>query len=106
MGSYGCRIVGGRLVIRSICDREVGQSRNADGWRLRDGGCRNDVWLWGSDESEWRGLRNLRFEVRLRKTQGCCDGSCSEIFLVLAGRFWFAGYEFRRRRKTFPVTLP
>jgi hypothetical protein len=40
MRGYG-RGVDGRLVIRSICDREVGQSGDADGWRLSDGRCRN-----------------------------------------------------------------
>jgi len=36
MGGYGCE-VDGRLVIRSICDREVGQSSDAAGWRLSGG---------------------------------------------------------------------
>jgi len=46
MWNYGCGVneglileggVRGRLIIGSICGREVGQSGDADGWRLNDG---------------------------------------------------------------------
>ena len=30
--------VNGRLIIGGICDGEVGQSGNVDGWRMSDGG--------------------------------------------------------------------
>ena len=32
------RGVDGRLIIGGICDSEVGQSGDADGWRMSDGG--------------------------------------------------------------------
>jgi hypothetical protein len=43
-------VVDGRLVIRSISDREIGQSGNADGRRLSGRRRRNhDIWLWSGD---------------------------------------------------------
>ena len=62
VGGYG-RGVDGRLVIRSICNGEVGQGGNTDGWRLGDGGSGNRFSLWGDDRFERRGLRNLQFDV-------------------------------------------
>jgi len=68
VGSYG-RGVDGRFVVGSICDCEVGQSGDADGRRLDDGGHKNRFWLWGSVGFGWRGLRGLWFDTCV-KTRG------------------------------------
>ena len=62
VGSYD-RGVCGRLVIRSICNGEVGQSGNADGRRLGDGGFGGCFSLRDGDRFERRGLKDLRFGV-------------------------------------------
>jgi len=106
VGGYG-RGVDGKFVIGSICDREVGYSGDADGWRASGGGRGSGVCLWGSDEFEWREMRvrNLRFEVSLRKSQGCGNRSCTGVLLAPTSRFRFPGFECRRR-EIFPATVP
>ena len=109
IGSVCYRGVDGRLVIGGICDCEVGQSGDADGRRLSDGSdgrCRNCVRLWNGDRFERRVLRELRFEISVRKPQGCGDGSCNRVFLVFASRVRVPGRECRREREAFPPTLP
>ena len=94
-----------RLFIRSIRDNEVGQIGDTYGWRL--GNWSQGMWvcLWDVDRFRWREprLRNLRFEILTRKSQGCDDGSCSGIFL--ARRFWPLGRECGWRGETFPPAL-
>ena len=72
---------GGRLVIRSICNGEVGQSGNADGRGLGDGGFGGCFGLRGGDRFERRALRDLRFGVYVWQSQRCGYGSCNGIFL-------------------------
>jgi len=102
VGNYGRGVDGveRRLVIRNIPDREVGQSRDADGWGLNEGRYRNGVYLWGGDGFEWRVLRILWCEVPARKPQGCGNGSCSRVFLVYPGR------EYRWGREALPSACP
>ena len=50
---FGCG-VDGRLIIGGICDREIGQSSDADGRRLSDGGFWNCTWAWVAGRSEWK----------------------------------------------------
>ena len=61
--------------------------------------------LWGGDRFGWRGLRlrDLRFEVSIRKSQGCDDWDCSGVFLIR--QFWLPGREYRWRREIIPPTL-
>ena len=76
--SLRVRGVSGRLVVGCICNGEVGQSGNADGWRVSngsDGRRRNRVRFSNGDRFEWRGLGDLRFEVLIRKPKGCGNGS-------------------------------
>ena len=104
MGSYD-RGIDGRLVIRSTRDGEFRQSGDTYGWRLNHESHGMWVCLWGGNRFRWRGLRlrDLRFEILTRKSQGCDDGSCSGVFLVR--QFWLPGREHRRRRETFPPAL-
>ena len=63
--------VDGKLVIRCVCDREVGQSGDAGGRGLYDGSdgrCGNRVCLWSGDRFEWRGLGNLGYRICVRKS--------------------------------------
>ena len=69
MGSYS-REFDGRLIIRVVCDREVGQSGDAGGRRLSDGRYRTRVSLRACDGFKRTVLRELRIEVSLRKSQG------------------------------------
>ena len=85
--------VGGELLVGSICDRGV------DGGLVIGNAC--DCY-----RSEWRRLRDLRFEISVGKSQGRCDGGRGGIFLVRAGHFWFPGREYRRGREALPATLP
>ena len=117
---WGCgRGVDGILVIRDIRDREVGQSGDAD--RRRMGGrCRDSVCLWSSDKFEWslrpdirsgdqikwRGPRNLRFDVSVRKSQEYRNGSRNRISLVRHNWPSLSGREYRWGRKALPTTLP
>ena len=60
----------GRLVIRGICDREVGQSGYADGRRPSDGSggkYLDRVYLRSGDQLEWRRLKGLRFGISVGK---------------------------------------
>ena len=121
MWSHGSG-VGGKLLVRSICDRrvggrlfigdiggcEVGESGNADRWRVSDGGdrrCRNRIRLWDGDWFKgWR-LRDLRFDVSAGKPERCDDGSCSGVFLVRASGFWLPDREYGWGRESLPATL-
>jgi len=103
MEGYGRRVDGG-LVVRGICDCEVGQSGDADGRRVSDRRSRNRVRLRGRDWFGWRGLR--RFYISVGKSQGCGNWSRSGIILVHAGLLWFSCGEYRWGRKTLPVMLP
>ena len=100
------RGVGGGFVIRDVCNGEVGEGGDAYRWRLGDGGCRNRVRFWGGDWIDWRGLmlRNLKFGIPARKTQGCDDGGRSGVILIR--RFRLPDRECRWRRETIPATLP
>jgi hypothetical protein len=100
------RGVGGGFVIRYVCNGEVGESGDAYGRRLGDGGCRNRVCLWGGNRIDWRGLtlRDPRFGIPTREPQGCDDRSCSGVFLT--HRFRLPDREHRWRRETVPATLP
>ena len=62
MGNNG-RGVGGRLVIRGIRNREIGEGGNADGRRLGYGRRRNCFSLWCGNRIGYRVLRDLRFET-------------------------------------------
>ena len=88
--SIGDRGVDGKVVVSSIGGREVGESGDADGWRLGDGGDGrfwNCFWDWGGDQfREWKGQGDLRFGVSIRKSEGCGDWSCGGIVLVHRGR--------------------
>ena len=80
----------GGVVIGNVCGREVGESGDADGRRVSDGGdrgCRNYVRLWDGDRFELRRLRGARFGISVGKPERCDDGSCSGVFLVRASRF-------------------
>ena len=83
MGSCD-RGVDWRLVIRSVCNREVGESGDADGWRLCDRRYGNRIVLRGSDWFEWRGLKDLEFEVSARESERWDNGGCSGVFLAYA----------------------
>ena len=101
--------VDGRLVIGCVCDREVGQSGDADGRGLGngcDGRCGDRVCLWSGGRFEWRGLRDLGLKVSVEKSQGYDDGCCSRVSLVCTGRLWLPGREYRWGRETLPTTLP
>ena len=43
-----------RFIIVGICDREIGQSSDADGWRLSDGSFWCCTWAWVAGRSEWK----------------------------------------------------
>ena len=62
MRGYG-RGVGGRLVIRGIRNREIGEGGNADGRRLDCRRCRNCFWLRCGNRFGNRVLMDLRFET-------------------------------------------
>ena len=62
MGGY-CHGVGGRLVVRGIRNREIGEGGNADGRRLGYGRCRNCFWLRCGNRFGNRVLMDLRFET-------------------------------------------
>ena len=104
MRGYG-HGVDGRPVIRSARNNEVGQSGDTYGWGLDNGGYGIWACLWSGDRFRWRGLRlrDLRFEILTRKSQGCDDWSRSGVFLVR--RLWLPGREYRWRRESFPPTL-
>jgi hypothetical protein len=88
------RDVDGRLVIGSICDREVGESGDADRWRLCDRRCGNhDIWPWGENQLEWGRLKDMRFGIFVGKSQGCDNGSCGGVFLVRARSLRFTSGE-------------
>jgi len=95
-----------RLFIRSIFDREVGQSGDAGGWRPSDRRSRNRVCLRGGGEFECRRLWNSRFEIFVWKSQRCGNGSCSGVVLVCISRSWLPSYEYRWGREALPPTLP
>jgi len=98
MGDYGCGL-GWRLVVGSVCEREVGQSCDADRRRLNGGGCGDRFWLWDGVGFGWRGLRDLGFEILVRKSQGCDNWSYSGVFCrVRASWFWLPGLEGGWRR--------
>jgi len=101
--------VGGRLVIESICDREVGEGGDADRRRLSgwsDGRRRNCVWLWDGDRFEGRGLRDLRIDISIWKSEGRDDGGCGRVSPVRTSRPWFPGREYRWGREALPPTPP
>jgi hypothetical protein len=100
--------VDGRLVIGSICDREVGQGGNAEGRRMSSRRCRDhSVRLRDGDRFEWKRMRNLlRFGISAWMSQGCGDGSCGGVFLVRACRLWFTGSEYGWWREALPATPP
>ena len=100
------RGVNGKFIIGCICDREVGQSGDTDGWRVSDGRCRSGICLRACSGFERRLMRDLRFEVSLGKSQGCGNGSRGEIFLIRVSWFWFSCFDYGRRRKACPVELP
>jgi len=78
---------GGRPIIRSVCDREVGERGDTDRWRLGDGSdgrVGNRDRLWDGGRFGWWGLRDLRISVG--KPEGCGDESCSGVSLVRARR--------------------
>ena len=83
MWGYGRRI-DGRLVIRNICGREIGKSGNADGRRPSGRRRRNRSNLWSNDRFEWRGLRDMGFEICVWETQSCSDWSGTRVVLVRA----------------------
>ena len=98
-----------RFVIRGICNREVGQSGDADGRRLNGGSygrCRDCIWLWNSNRFGWRRLRDLEFEISVRESEGCGNGSCSGFFLIFASRLWLLSCEYWWGREALPATLP
>ena len=96
------RGVDGGLVVGGICNGEVGQRRDTDGWRLIDWRRGDGVWLWGRDGFERRWMKNVGLGVSLGEPQGCGNGSCGGILLVLGGWLRSPGFEFWRRRKAFP----
>ena len=53
MGMYS-RGFEGRLVVKGVCDREVGQSGDADGWGLWNKRSRDCARLWRDGWFEWR----------------------------------------------------
>ena len=89
-----------RSVIRSVRDREVGQSGDAGGWRLCDGRFRSRVRFQGGYRFERRGLRDVRFEISVREPQGCDNGRRSGV--SRASRFRGS----RSGREAFPSMLP
>ena len=101
MGGYD-RGFDGRLIIKDIRDGEVGQS--GDGYGRKLGDRSHGIWVcfWSSVRFGWRGLglRDLRFEILTRKSQGCDDSSRSGVFLVR--RFWLPDRECGWRGETFP----
>ena len=112
IGSICNRSVDERLVVRSIYDREVGQSvgqsGNADGRRSSDGsngGCRNCVRLRVGDRFGWR-LKDLGFWISAGGIWDRDRGSCGGAFLVRASRFGLPGRERRWGRKALPAALP
>ena len=65
----GRGVVDRMLVIGGIRDREVGQSCDADGWRMSDRRSGNPgVWHWGGDRFEWRRLKDLGFGISVWKS--------------------------------------
>ena len=60
MGGYS-RGVSGRLVIRGIRNREIGEGGNADGRGLCYGRRRNCFSLWCGNRFGYRVLKDLRF---------------------------------------------
>ena len=102
MWNYGCEVSGefvigiicdrgidGILVTGNVCDCDVGKSGDAGGRGMGVGGDRrfwDCIWLWDGGRFEQRGMRDLRFEVSVRKSQGCGNGSRSRVALVGACR--------------------
>ena len=102
MGGDGCGI-DGRIVVGSICEREVGQGGDADGRRWSGGSGGDRVCLWGGGGFEYRGLRLWMW---VGKSQGCDNGGRSGVSLVSNNRFRLPGREYRRRREALPTTFP
>jgi len=101
--------VDGGLIIRRICDREVGQSGNADGWRLSsraDGRFGSRVLFRNGDLFELEGSGSLRFEISVGRSEGCGNGSCRGTFLVRDGLLRLPGLEYGWGREAIPTTLP
>ena len=118
MCSHGSR-VGGKLLVRSICNHQVdglvignvcgGEVRegcDADGRRMGDRGCTNYVRLSDDDRFGWRGLKDPRFEIAVDKPEGRGNRDWTGVLPVHAGYFRLPGLEFRWRRETFPPTFP
>ena len=109
IGNTCRRGIDGRLVIRGVCDYEVGQSGDADGGGMDDGSggrCRDWVCLFDGDRFGWRRLKNIGFEVLVRESERCGNGSCGGVLFAFVSRFWLPGIEYRWGRKALPATLP
>ena len=51
-------------------------------------------------------MRDLRFKVFVRRSQGCGNGSRGGVDLVFASWVWPTGREYRRWREALPLMPP
>ena len=107
MRSHGCG-VDWRFLIRGVRDCEVGETGDAYGRGLSNGSYGDCVYFWSDDRTEWGrrwlGLKDLRFGIPARESQGCGDRSGSGVSLTCS--FLFHRREYRRRREALPAAVP
>ena len=79
------RGVNRRFIARSVGGHGVGESDGAGGWRVSDsgGGRRNGCFYpQDGDLFKLRVLKDLKFKISARKSEGRDKGSCSGVPLV------------------------